>query len=36
MVLVGRTGELHALLDAVAHPPSVALVEGEAGWASPA
>lgn len=30
-MLVGRTGELHALLDAVAHPPSVALVEGEAG-----
>ncbi|HCA86547.1 MAG TPA: helix-turn-helix transcriptional regulator, partial [Streptomyces sp.] len=30
-VLVGRTGELHALLDAITHPPSVALVEGEAG-----
>ncbi|MDT0378037.1 AAA family ATPase [Streptomyces sp. DSM 42041] len=30
-VLVGRTGELHALLDAVTHPPSVAFVEGEAG-----
>ncbi|MBW1600226.1 LuxR family transcriptional regulator [Streptomyces sp. JJ38] len=30
-VLVGRTGELHALLDAVTHPPAVALVEGEAG-----
>ena len=30
-VLVGRTGELHALLDAMAHPPAVAFVEGEAG-----
>ncbi|MBB5935051.1 helix-turn-helix transcriptional regulator [Streptomyces zagrosensis] len=30
-VLVGRTGELHTLLDAIIHPPSVALVEGEAG-----
>ncbi|WP_432081398.1 helix-turn-helix transcriptional regulator [Streptomyces sp. WAC 04229] len=30
-VLVGRTGELHALLDALAHPPAVVLVEGEAG-----
>lgn len=30
-VLAGRAGELHALLDAVTHPPSVALVEGEAG-----
>ncbi|WP_331618179.1 ATP-binding protein [Streptomyces sp. CA-278952] len=30
-MLVGRTGELHALLDAMAHPPSVALIEGEAG-----
>lgn len=30
-VLAGRTGELHALLDAVTHPPAVALVEGEAG-----
>ncbi|MDJ1133619.1 ATP-binding protein [Streptomyces iconiensis] len=30
-VLVGRTGELRSLADAVTHPPSVALVEGEAG-----
>ncbi|MBB5934080.1 helix-turn-helix transcriptional regulator [Streptomyces zagrosensis] len=30
-VLVGRAGELHALLDAINHPPSVAFVEGEAG-----
>ncbi|UQA91585.1 helix-turn-helix transcriptional regulator [Streptomyces halobius] len=30
-VLVGRTGELHSLAEAVTHPPSVALVEGEAG-----
>ncbi|WP_340558563.1 ATP-binding protein [Streptomyces sp. GSL17-111] len=30
-VLVGRTGELHALLDALTHPPAVVLVEGEAG-----
>ncbi|WP_197679767.1 helix-turn-helix transcriptional regulator [Microlunatus soli] len=30
-VLVGRTGELDALIDAVLHPPAVALVEGEAG-----
>lgn len=30
-VLAGRTGELHALVDAVTHPPAVALVEGEAG-----
>lgn len=30
-MLAGRAGELHALLDAVTHPPSVALVEGEAG-----
>lgn len=30
-VLVGRTDELHALAGALAHPPSVTLVEGEAG-----
>ncbi|MFA3876221.1 AAA family ATPase [Streptomyces sp. MMCC 100] len=30
-VLVGRTGELHAVRDALAHPPAVVLVEGEAG-----
>ncbi|WP_327350805.1 helix-turn-helix transcriptional regulator [Streptomyces sp. NBC_01304] len=30
-VLVGRTGQLHCLLDALGHAPSVALVEGEAG-----
>ncbi|MCI3934582.1 ATP-binding protein [Streptomyces sp. AN091965] len=30
-VLVGRAAELRALADAVARPPSVALVEGEAG-----
>ncbi|MFI2031272.1 helix-turn-helix transcriptional regulator [Streptomyces buecherae] len=29
--LVGRTGELRALLDVVNHPPAVAFVEGEAG-----
>ncbi|MGA4844043.1 ATP-binding protein [Streptomyces sp. G45] len=30
-VLVGRTAELRSLAQAMAHPPSVALVEGEAG-----
>ncbi|MEW2069356.1 AAA family ATPase [Streptomyces sp. NPDC007346] len=30
-VLVGRTGELHALLHALAQPPAVVLIEGEAG-----
>ncbi|MFE9053869.1 ATP-binding protein [Streptomyces mutabilis] len=30
-VLIGRADELRALLGAMAHPPSVALVEGEAG-----
>ncbi|MEE1927876.1 AAA family ATPase [Streptomyces sp. TRM 70351] len=30
-VLIGRTGELHTLLDALACPPAVVLVEGEAG-----
>ncbi|TDB91407.1 LuxR family transcriptional regulator [Actinomadura sp. KC216] len=30
-VLIGRTGELNALLDVAARPPAVALVEGEAG-----
>ncbi|KAF2776635.1 AAA family ATPase [Streptomyces sp. OM5714] len=30
-VLVGRTGELHAVRDALAHPPAVVLVEGEPG-----
>lgn len=30
-VLVGRARELHALVDAATHPPSVAMVEGEAG-----
>ncbi|NGO70149.1 ATP-binding protein [Streptomyces boncukensis] len=30
-VFVGRAGELRSLTDAVTHPPSVALVEGEAG-----
>ncbi|MFI0410018.1 ATP-binding protein [Actinomadura sp. 3N508] len=30
-VLIGRSGELHSLLEAVTHPPAVALVEGEAG-----
>ncbi|MFI0373392.1 ATP-binding protein [Actinomadura sp. 1N219] len=30
-VLIGRSGELHSLLEAMTHPPAVALVEGEAG-----
>ncbi|MGH3242834.1 MAG: ATP-binding protein, partial [Spirillospora sp.] len=30
-VLIGRSGELNSLLDIVARPPAVALVEGEAG-----
>ncbi|MFI0373007.1 AAA family ATPase [Actinomadura sp. 1N219] len=30
-VLIGRTGELNSLLETVARPPAVALVEGEAG-----
>ncbi|MCG5212810.1 helix-turn-helix transcriptional regulator [Streptosporangium sp. KLBMP 9127] len=30
-ILVGRASELHVLIDALTHPPSVALVEGEAG-----
>jgi DNA-binding CsgD family transcriptional regulator len=30
-VLVGRARELRALVDAATHPPSVAMVEGEAG-----
>lgn len=30
-VLVGRSSELDALIDAVLHPPAVVLIEGEAG-----